>query len=127
MNRTQELRSLKLRADRLEARLNALNLKLGKAKRRPPTRTARALVDESSCLACGSCEAVCPTGAVKVAETAHVDQARCLGCGRCVEACPAGAISLVSYPMSTRTDFSTLKKPPSSLRGPGAQRGRRSP
>ncbi|MFP3928361.1 MAG: 4Fe-4S binding protein [Desulfobacteraceae bacterium] len=84
-------------------------------------------MDESSCLACASCEAVCPTGAVKVAETAHVDQTRCLGCGRCVEACPAGAVSLVSYPMSTRTDFSTLQKPPSSLRGPGAQRGRRSP
>jgi len=41
------------------------------------------------CIACGSCNAVCPEGAVTLGE---VDWHRCAQCGLCAESCPAGAM-----------------------------------
>ena len=43
-----------------------------------------------------ACTAVCPTGAMYVAEdgTVQHDDERCVGCGRCVHHCPYGAPSL---------------------------------
>lgn len=54
-----------------------------------------ARVDESACVLCGACEAVCPAGAVKMDQTvALIDSEKCAGCGVCVDACPQGAIVL---------------------------------
>ena len=44
-------------------------------------------VDESACVHCGRCAAVCPMDA-EIAGDAH-----CISCGRCVAACPTSAIS----------------------------------
>lgn len=46
------------------------------------------------CTACGTCERFCPTGAIRVGETATVDGSICIGCGACVNVCPADAIKL---------------------------------
>ena len=50
------------------------------------------IVYEGACMACGYCERVCPTGAIKVTDVAHIDQSLCIGCASCAGRCPAGAI-----------------------------------
>lgn len=71
------------------------------------------------CLGMGSCELVCPTGAIQVREgVAVVDGERCTACGKCVEACPRHIISLeryepkqhVSVPCASREKEETVSK-----------------
>ena len=53
-------------------------------------------VDESMCICCGSCETVCPTGAVSDQGAFYqVDPDECIACGACAEACPVEAIESV--------------------------------
>lgn len=55
-----------------------------------------AVVNKNECVACGSCQKVCPMGAIRVHKGlyAQVDDDRCVGCGRCAKECPASVISL---------------------------------
>lgn len=50
-------------------------------------------VNAGACLGCGYCEAVCPTGAIRVDGYAKIDAARCIGCASCAGRCPTGAIN----------------------------------
>jgi NAD-dependent dihydropyrimidine dehydrogenase PreA subunit len=56
-------------------------------------------VDTEKCINCGSCVALCPVEAIKLAEDASIvfDREKCLGstCGACLDACPARAITSV--------------------------------
>lgn len=45
----------------------------------------------NKCIACKSCENICPYNAVK---NGRIDQALCRLCGKCVDACPAEALQL---------------------------------
>jgi len=63
-------------------------------------------VNAARCSACGTCEAVCAYGAIKVIEEevrgetirhAHVTPALCKGCGACVAACRSGAADLKGF------------------------------
>jgi ferredoxin len=52
----------------------------------------------ATCLHCGGCVSVCPTGANKELEGDDprwitTDQHRCIGCGTCVEVCPANHLN----------------------------------
>ena len=54
-----------------------------------------ASIDEAACTLCGACQAVCPTEAITLGETAFkVSTEACCGCGACVEVCPTEAIGL---------------------------------
>lgn len=63
-------------------------------QRADPVLPLVATVDTDKCIGCGTCEEVCPIGAISVAQVAKTDPKRCQGCGLCVTACPAGAISM---------------------------------
>lgn len=45
-----------------------------------------------SCIGCGACEAVCPTGCIDI-EARNIDPERCLLCLGCISVCPKGSIS----------------------------------
>lgn len=45
------------------------------------------------CVACGTCEAECPEGAISEADDKYViDADKCVDCGSCKEVCPSEAI-----------------------------------
>ncbi len=53
---------------------------------------------EYGCLGMGTCEKVCPSGAIQVREgVAVVEGEKCTACGKCVEACPRHIIFLEPY------------------------------
>ena len=63
-------------------------------------------VSVARCSACGTCESICPYGAIKVIDEdirgevvrhAHVTAALCKGCGACVAACRSGAADLKGF------------------------------
>lgn len=45
-----------------------------------------------ACIQCGTCESVCPQGAIREGDPFSIVQVNCLHCGRCFENCPAEAI-----------------------------------
>lgn len=46
------------------------------------------------CISCGSCEAVCPEGAISEGDEHYeIDPELCTDCGSCVEVCPVEAIA----------------------------------
>lgn len=59
-----------------------------------------AVVNEDECVACGTCEGVCPRGAIAVKNgvRAVVEALRCVGCGLCAKECPATAIRVEVRP-----------------------------
>lgn len=59
-------------------------------------------VDREKCTGCGTCQAVCPAGAVHMEDGQSVlDAAACTLCGKCVNFCPAGLREIVGqeYPV----------------------------
>jgi len=54
---------------------------------------AKAMAAEAECQGCGTCIAVCPSGALSLtAGTMAVDRDRCIGCGECMTVCPDGTL-----------------------------------
>ena len=51
-------------------------------------------VIEQKCTACGTCQVVCPFGAIEVRGNVAVVLETCVSCGICVEACPESALVL---------------------------------
>ncbi len=56
-------------------------------------------IDKDSCVACGECEAVCPSKAISPAKGVYaIDPAKCTECAgeadspQCMDACPDGCI-----------------------------------
>lgn len=56
-----------------------------------------AVVDTKRCMACLTCQRVCPYGAPVVKAYSEIRPEYCQACGLCAPECPAQAISMVSY------------------------------
>ena len=53
------------------------------------------VIDQTRCIWCGGCVAVCPVTALELKETfIEIDQKTCTGCSACVKFCPVAAITL---------------------------------
>ncbi|UCD92519.1 MAG: FAD-dependent oxidoreductase [Methanobacteriota archaeon] len=73
-----------------------------------------AQVDPEICTGCGTCEANCPYGAIRLSDdgVAEVLAAACKGCGCCGATCPEKAIQMMNY-----TDDQLLAQGRSILQG----------
>ena len=49
-------------------------------------------ISETDCVACGTCAAECPQGAIREGDVYSSDPDVCIDCGTCADACPMGAI-----------------------------------
>jgi NADPH-dependent glutamate synthase beta subunit-like oxidoreductase/coenzyme F420-reducing hydrogenase delta subunit/NAD-dependent dihydropyrimidine dehydrogenase PreA subunit len=56
-----------------------------------------AVVDTNKCMACLTCQRICPYGAPKVTSVSEIRPEYCQACGLCAPECPGQAISMVSY------------------------------
>jgi len=64
-------------------------------KKRAGIRIAQ--VNRDMCVACGTCENVCPRGAIKIVGGvyAKVQEDKCVGCLKCIKECPASIIEII--------------------------------
>jgi coenzyme F420-reducing hydrogenase delta subunit/NAD-dependent dihydropyrimidine dehydrogenase PreA subunit len=56
-----------------------------------------AVVDTNKCMACLTCQRVCPYGAPVVTSVSEIRSEFCQACGLCAPECPGQAISMVAY------------------------------
>jgi len=90
----EEFEMLKAQAQAMTEQLAAINERIGQLGQRGAARALVAVVDSEKCTGCGTCEEVCPIGAIALDGIARVDPTKCDGCGRCVTECPQDALSL---------------------------------
>lgn len=51
-------------------------------------------IDTPTCIACGTCAAVCPAMAIDPADGKYkIDPNKCIDCGTCAAMCPVAAIA----------------------------------
>jgi predicted Fe-Mo cluster-binding NifX family protein/ferredoxin len=90
----QELDALKAQAEAVERQLQDIHERSSQIRRDSVSSHLVAIVDARKCNTCGTCQEVCPVGAITIDAIAIVNRADCTGCGRCVEECPRAAITL---------------------------------
>ena len=56
-----------------------------------------AIVDKDKCMACLTCQRICPYGAPMVSSVSEIRPEYCQACGLCAPECPAEAISMIAY------------------------------
>ncbi len=51
------------------------------------------MINPDTCVACGTCQGECPSGAIQEGDVYSIDPNVCIDCGTCADACPMGAIA----------------------------------
>lgn len=90
----QEIEALKAQARAMEEQLKTIQDRISALKSVTKISNLVAAVDSDLCTACGTCQEVCPTGAISIDEISHINREICTGCGTCVSECPENALSL---------------------------------
>ena len=54
------------------------------------------MIDKKRCICCGTCVAICPSGAISFGKDGkpEIDPEKCIHCGACEASCPVEAIKL---------------------------------
>ncbi len=66
---------------------------------------------EDKCIACGDCERVCPSEAIKLTHKGiKLDKAKCILCGKCSESCPSEALEKIGRKMRAEEVMDEVKK-----------------
>ncbi|WP_027370116.1 4Fe-4S binding protein [Desulfovermiculus halophilus] len=68
-------------------------------KDRPELKKVAPVVDQETCILCGTCEESCPSGAISIDEAVHPDPESCILCHACVKNCPTSAIAFQAPPL----------------------------
>lgn len=68
--------------------------KMGHDKHKFLNALFESTIDETRCIACGTCYDRCPVGAINIENVAKVDRQKCLGCGLCAGVCLENALVL---------------------------------
>ena len=89
-----EIEALKSKARDIEARLSSLRTRIREVEQNFSASALVAIVDAEECTGCGTCEEICPTGAIAINGIARVDPKWCTGCSLCVQQCLQEAIEL---------------------------------
>lgn len=79
----------------------------------PETQSAKQefYYTEKFCVSCGSCIAVCPTGAHAIVDGRHVlDRSKCVRCMQCVPACFSMALEACSTPQTIEEIYAEAMK-----------------
>jgi hypothetical protein len=76
------------------------NISMGFASRAQKQRMhadAKPTLNEKSCIKCGECVEVCPTGAASIEgfNFPIYDLVRCIGCAQCIAMCPEAALQII--------------------------------
>jgi ferredoxin len=51
------------------------------------------VINPDKCMACGTCQSECPTGAINEGDVYSIDPNICIDCGTCAGVCPCEAIA----------------------------------
>ena len=76
---------------------SAIKMNIPLSKGRAVSEPITSFVDDEKCTGCGTCEMVCPYGAISVNKSqmkATTNEVLCKGCGSCAASCPELAISM---------------------------------
>ena len=62
-------------------------------------------VDTEKCTLCGTCVAVCPSGAITMEDTVSADGEKCIVCCACIKNCPESALAVTAPPLMKKVDW----------------------
>ena len=82
-------------------------------------RAPQLLIKELGCIACGSCAAVCPTGARRLGKGGSFIPELCTGCGKCASVCYPGVLEISGKTMTVSQVMEEILKDVSLYRHSG--------